>query len=167
MPTPRQSAKAKKLKGNPGKAALVNEPKPMAATLEAPASLSPAALAYWKELAPMLVGLGLLSEADTSEFGRWCEVKAEVDLHRQTLQADGWTINVPVMDTHGHLVGHKPRNHPAAAFLRAAERQLAALSIQFGLTPRGRSGLNVPAGEEKGSAFDRLMDSLRNANSAN
>ena len=66
------------LRGNPGKHRLnLREPKPAPSSLEPPAWLDAAAAAIWREEAPGLLRLGLLSRADRLMFALLCDRAAQ------------------------------------------------------------------------------------------
>lgn len=65
------------LQGNPGKRPLPrNEPKPHGKA-EQPDWLTAGGRSVWEQYAPVVEGMGLLTDADADVFGRWCELAAE------------------------------------------------------------------------------------------
>lgn len=64
------------LAGNPGKRPLPkHEPKPKGPGTR-PLWLRAGAVKVWDEYAPILLGMGLLTEADAEMFGVWCSLAA-------------------------------------------------------------------------------------------
>ena len=69
---PKPSA-LKRLEGNPGKRPLNElEPIPPVTGLTCPKHLLPEAKKEWKRLAPILMGMGLLTAADAVPFEGYC-----------------------------------------------------------------------------------------------
>ena len=69
----------------------------------------------------------------------------------------GFTIEEPIMDKEGEVIGMKIKNHPAVAVSNSAWKQLRAFCSEFGLSPVSRTRLTIdkPANGEKD-----LMDML-------
>lgn len=129
MANPRKPTALKLLQGNPGKRKLSeDEPRPKTGA-EMPEELLglPDALRAWKKWAPILAGLGILTEIDGPAFGRLCCLWAE---QRQRLRED----------------------RPSDSQLLSEIRRLEAL---FGMNPADRSRLHVaaPKPETKLSRF--------------
>lgn len=75
-PTP---TSLKLVRGNPGKRRLPeNEPKP-AGMATMPKFLTGRAAAIWKEYAPELIRLGLLTSLDGYSFAVWCSLTAQYE----------------------------------------------------------------------------------------
>jgi P27 family predicted phage terminase small subunit len=100
---------------------------PLAIAPPPPASLSAAAAAVWRETVPVLVGMGLLTDADLLAFARYCT--ATVIWRRALEQAD----RADRIERSDVLTLDK-----ADAMLRHLERS-------FGLTPASRSALKIDA----------------------
>jgi P27 family predicted phage terminase small subunit len=108
---------------------------PPAQAPEPPDHLSPRAAAEWRRLAPAAAALGTLAEADLRGF----------ELLAGTLATEAEAR--AVVEREGHAVptaggGWKPR--PEVRVMETARVQAARLLGEFGLTPRGRRGLDLP-----------------------
>jgi P27 family predicted phage terminase small subunit len=116
------------LRGNPGKRPLnADEPKPaLIESLAPPEWLDPTAADAWRELAPKLQKLGLLTELDQQRFAMLC---SHWSRWRRLCEADS-------MGT----------DHTKAGLLRREAEIVARLSAAFGLDPVSRVGLKVGAG---------------------
>ncbi len=102
---------------------------------EPPDRLSPRAAAEWRRLAPAATALGTLAGADLRGFELLCETLATEATARAVVEAEGHAV-----PTAGG--GAKPR--PEVRVMETARVQAARLLAEFGLTPRGRRGLDLP-----------------------
>jgi len=121
-------------------ARLVEAPKP-------PAHLSERAAVEWHRLAPAAVGLGTLSAADLRAFELLAETLATAEEARLTVAAEGYSTGT----ADG---GRKP--HPAVRVMETARAQAARLLDAFGLTPRGRQGVDPAPLPKADNPFARL-----------
>lgn len=126
-----------------------------------PADLSPYALECWRELAPELEKLGLLSALDSPGFRLACEAHA---LARYALEemrpkkADGTvderTKRREVLErdrVHGQML----KRHPAILIFQAATTEFRQWCVEFGLSPSARASLRPAAGGRPGSGKER------------
>lgn len=140
-PPPKPTA-LKVLEGNPGKQKL-NDSEPTPPALDAvpkpPARLLKEAKTEWKRLAPTLVGLGLLTEADIPAFTELCQNygyylitdKKILDLGEQGVTAMQKTPS-------GYV-----QQHPLLSLRRQYYELWRKGLLDFGLTPASRSRLVV------------------------
>jgi len=114
-----------------------------------PARLSDRAAAEWRQLAPAVVALGTLTQADLRAFELLAVTLGTEMEAREVLQHEGMTV--PTADG-----GRKP--HPAVRVAETARAQAARLLADFGLTPRGRQSVDVapPGGSQADPAFKYL-----------
>jgi P27 family predicted phage terminase small subunit len=108
----------------------------------APAHLSERARAEWGPLARATVELGVLTPADLRALGLLAECLATECELRETLRTEGTTI--------AGADGNR-KAHPALRLLESTRNQAVRLLAEFGLTPRGRQGVDVrpPATENR------------------
>ncbi len=142
-PTP---TKLKLLRGNPGKRSLPkNEPKPApVVSLEPPFHLSDDAKLYWRDLAPMLARLQLLTEGDVAALELLCETRAEWRQADDAIRDEGVVYETST-ETGSTIV--RPR--PEVAMRAGAAMRIRQLLVEFGLTPSARSKVTpAPKGEE-------------------
>ena len=125
---------------------------PLAEAPAPPADLSPRAAAEWRRLAPAAAALGTLAEADLRGFELLCETLATEAAARAAIEAEGYTV-----PTAGN--GLKPR--PEVGAMERARAQAARLLAEFGLTPRGRRGLDLPRPRGASGGEDEDDDFLR------
>lgn len=150
MPS-RRSNQAKNLSGT---ARADRVPKPeMAERLrtppKSPPNLSDRAKAEWDRVAPAVVGLGTLTSADLRAFELLAQTLATATEATEALATDG--LSVRTGDG-----GLKP--HPAVRIMETARMQARALLAEFGLTPRGRQGVDVHPLKQGPSPFDEFMN---------
>ena len=142
--------KLKLIEGNRGKRPLPKgEPKPRPVSPGSPPpDLNTRAKKIWKEYAPKLERLGLLTEVDGGAFAALCQTMARLDEVRRELKRKDVTLVVEKysVDKDGvaHLVGTS--QNPLAVMERQLAEQVRKWAAEFGLTPRGRSGLAVAGG---------------------
>ncbi len=98
-----------------------------------PPQLSERAAAEWRRLAPVAVALRTLPEADLRGFELLVQTLATEAEARAVIEAEGYAV-----PTSGN--GLKPC--PEVAAMERARVQAARLLGDFGLTPRGRRGLD-------------------------
>ena len=133
----RRSATAKLLAGTARRDRQPKPTDPAAKLTEAPPPpdhLSEHARSEWMKLAPAAVGLGTLTGADLRGFELLCDTLAVEAEARATLAREGYTT-----PTAGG--GQKP--HPAVRIAEAARNQAHRLLADYGLTPRGRQGVDT------------------------
>lgn len=135
----------KVLEGNPGKRPLpTNYPRPRPVAPRIPRGIPPAARRFWKENAPKLERLGILTEVDGPAF---------------TLLVLHWTVawqagqelkngSLLVPGMKGGLV-----KNPLLQILRDNSRAFRQYAAEFGLTPSARSRLSIPEPEEDDGFF--------------
>jgi len=146
MVNPRTPERLKKLRGTN----RADRDKPPAAgerivaVPEAPDSLSHGARTEWKALAPILVEIGTLCQADLRALTQLCEtLSAQVEL-QAIVAKEGFLIKTG---------GDGFKANPAQKFLETARTQAMRLYSEFGITPRSRASVSqVPeaAGHEEG-----------------
>ncbi len=154
--------KLKVLEGNLGKRPLpTNEPAPAMQQPKMPAELKldAAAARTWKTLAPKLVKLGLLTEIDGDSFSDLCQIRARIIAIRKYINAHNRSL-MEVKKTIDPFSGKEAEEIRPSAYVKL---ELAFYDLfrkkahEFGLCPRGRTGLSV-GGSGKKSAFEQLLD---------
>ena len=119
---------------------------------EPPPLLSERAAAEWRRLAPVAVALRTLSEPDLRGFELLVQTLATEAEAPAVIEAEGYTV-----PTSGN--GLKPR--PEVAAMERARVQAARLLADFGLTPKGRRGLDMaPSGGASAAAPDDPLRGL-------
>lgn len=143
----------KALEGNPGKRPLPeNEPKPKPIAPECPAWLNREAKKMWKELAPELDKLGLLTSIDGYTFAAACQSYGVwVECERYFKKKDPET-KIPYGRTYSYTNKSGATNlieRPEVKIGQKAIAEFRAFCSEFGLTPASRTRIEVkPAGGE-------------------
>jgi len=127
---------------------------------QAPAHLSERARIEWKALAPVCCEMGTLTNADLRALELLCECLATESDLRETLKREGLTIPG---------AGANSKAHPATKLLESTRNQAVRLLCEFGLTPRGRLGVelapalraNKVANHSNGNGADKYFDGPR------
>jgi P27 family predicted phage terminase small subunit len=150
---PRKPTHLKLLQGNPGKRRLNrNEPQPLKAPAvpEPPGYLNGHAAAEWRRIAPELYHMGLLTIADETVLGVYCDA-----YERWRLAVDAWT-RVQERDAmfSGLMVksGKRgtPIQNPLFLAMRQATSDMMRAGAEFGFSPAARARLNNPLGPPPG-----------------
>ena len=134
----KKPTKLKVIEGNRSKRPLPkNEPKPRPDIPDIPKDIDTRAKKVWKELAPKLNKLGLLTETDGDMFAALCQQRSRLDyIHRQLKKRDNKT-----------LIQEDDKGIQKASPYVVMEKQYYTIfrlyAAEFGLTPRGRTGLAV------------------------
>jgi P27 family predicted phage terminase small subunit len=155
MAAPRKPAETKRLQGTARRDRERSAPRPSGGVRapRPPADLSEEARKHWSKLAPICMRLGVLGEADLVAFRLLTETLGTASAAEAAIKADGITV------TAGS--GGK-KAHPALKMLETARNQATRMLIEFGLTPRARQAVGLPAGPRVGgtsrwSALDAYL----------
>lgn len=137
MPTPKKPSALHVLNGNPSKIKDLgkNEPKPIPLMPDCPDWLPDAAKEIWKEEAPRLERLGLLTEIDGEEFARYCLLTVRARQAEREVEEKG--IMVP-----GAVKGTMVKN-VAVAISRDYNAAASKLADKFGMNPVSRRGIEI------------------------
>ncbi len=128
---------------------IKNESVPKQATnLRAPSWLPEYGKTLWKQLAPELQRLGLLTELDITSFAALCCCYARARQAAEILERDG-DISVNERGL--------ARKHPANQIYRHNWNNFRQLAIEFGLAPSARTRLDVKLPAEE-SEIDDIPD---------
>lgn len=128
---PPKPTSLKLMDGNPGKRAInPDEPQPRAVTPRCPAWLLPEQKKFWRELAPMLAGMKVLTEADRNALATLCVAMADLKDAQEKIKQFGKIIKTPS----GYA-----QVSPYVTMQNAAIKQIRAFLQEFGLTPAARS----------------------------
>lgn len=138
----------KVLSGNPGRRPLSeSEPKPQPVAPPCPRWLPKDAKAKWKELAPELERLGLLTAVDGPAFAMTLLHYAIAVEAAKRINAEGITA----VDERG-----LPRKHPLHQVLRDHSTSFRAYLAEFGLSPSSRVRLALPGQEDEGDEYEEF-----------
>ena len=136
----------KLVRGNPGRYPLTkDEPKPEVSLMKPPAYLDPFAIEEWERTGPMLVRMGLLTEADESLFAGYCQVVS--DLVRISNAMAACDHAMVAIKTNVDGTGHESveaKTNPLIVQRRQALTQLRFYCQEFGMTPSARGKMSIP-----------------------
>jgi len=136
-----QPTKMKILKDNPGRRPLnENEPEPEKGELrDPPEHIGEHGKKEWQRLAPILHGLGLLTEADYPAFEAYCQTYSRWVDAELFLQEHGSTETT----TNGNII-----QSPVVGIANTSLQIMLKYMSEFGLTPSSRSRVSVTKGKE-------------------
>ena len=130
----------KKLTGNKGGRPLPpDEPKPRPIEPECPSDIDTRAKKTFKKLAPILRRMGILTEADGYALGILCQIQSRLETLHRKIKKEKTLVQ---FGRHGEQ----------SSVYTVMERQYYKLyrdfAGEFGLSPRGRTGLQVRGTDE-------------------
>lgn len=141
-PTP---TSLKVLRGNPGKGPInSSEPKPPPADTTPPASLSDFGVSIWNQTVPVLVRMGVFTQADRLTITRYCLLQEQFDHVVKHVRENGMTQLTQT--------GYSQLTAEGALF-KSLPAELLRIEQQFGMTPAARSAIKVT---DAGTAEDPL-----------
>ena len=125
----------KLIQGNPGKRPInENEPKPGRSEYDAPVFLEVEAKEIWDEEAPRLIEIGILTEADRSMFGAYCQKRADWLYYTRKAKGSSEIVKSP---------SGYPMQNPYISLANKAFEQMIKVAVEFGITPSSRSKVLV------------------------
>jgi len=139
----RKPTALKVLQGTARPDRMVNEPKPQPIAPKPPSWLPREARRKWRELAPKLERLGLLTELDGEKFAAMCMHWAVMVEAAKEIKRRG--VLVPSARGDGALV-----KNPALQILRDNSKAFDRYAGQFGMDPQSRGRIDLPESDEEG-----------------
>jgi P27 family predicted phage terminase small subunit len=133
----------KQLAGNPGKRKLNKSEPKFKGVPVCPQWLIPVAKTEWKRVVPELAALDMLRSVDTSSLAAYCESYARWRQAELVITKEGQTVQEPIVNKAGEVVGYKIRRHPAISIAKDALASMLRTSSLFGFDPSSRSRLSV------------------------
>lgn len=139
----------KVIEGNRGKRPLPeNEPKPRPKAPACPSFLDAEGKRLWKKLAPKLERMGLLTEVDGEVFTTLCTAWSQFVACGKFIKEENQSlmqkVDRPDPDGGTH---EEIKVSPYVTLQKQLSEVIRKLASEFGLSPRGRTGLSV--GTEK------------------
>jgi P27 family predicted phage terminase small subunit len=128
-----EPTRLKLIKGTKPYRINTNEPVPLDRAINRPEWLSTLASEEWDRIAPHLVAMGTVTDADLSGFAIYCEAVA-----RWRRLAELVAASPPVVNRDGAVV-----KNPVYAQVRDAAAEVRLWAREFGLTPSARAGIRV------------------------
>ncbi len=113
------------------------EPRPPVGAPRCPKWLGAVAREYWRELAPVLVGMRVLTRADRLALAQLCDAVATYRAAREVVAREGATFAVETES------GRVVRPRPEVQIAQDADRRIRVWAAEFGLTPAGRPRIST------------------------
>lgn len=130
------------LRGNPGKRALNKcEPRPPASAPACPRELNPIARKEWRRVVREMDALGMLTQLDRAALAMYAQAWAEWVESVEKLARTGYLIKAPS----GYLI-----QNPFVSIKTQAEKAMAKIGIEFGMTPASRSKIEGARRDDAG-----------------
>lgn len=112
-----------------------------------------AALPYakeeWERVERELEALDLLKATDQAALAGYCVQWSRWVQAEETVSAEGQTVNEPIVNKAGEIVGHRVKRHPATIIASDALKLMKAIASSFGFDPSSRTRIHLPDGETK------------------
>lgn len=157
-PAPKPTA-LKKLSGNPGHRRLNrNEPK-FAGLPTCPDWLTPPAKAEWVRVMKALRPLDMVKAVDEAALAAYCQSWARWQSAERLIESEGQTVQEPIVNKSGKVVGHKIRRHPAVGVAKDALAAMIRAAALFGLDPSSRSRIHVPGDQGNADPLEKFLSS--------
>ena len=147
--------------GNPGKINLnarkATEPQSRDHSGESPVDLSDRARETWNRIAPALMEMRVLTEADHYALIELCELLADSAEYRESLR------RLRADDPEGDLICASKTAHPYFNMRHKTIALVIRLMTEFGLTPSSRTRIAVQQSEEA-DELDKFLTDLTRPN---
>jgi P27 family predicted phage terminase small subunit len=139
----------RQLRGNPGNAKPINEPKPQPKTPTCPSWLPSEAKNEWKRVTAELDRIGMLTLVDRGALATYCEAWALLKQAEEEIARYGmviYTLDRELRDEDGNVVQllATAKTNPAVRVAHSSMQYVRAFAAEFGLTPSSRSRINLP-----------------------
>lgn len=128
------------VRGNPGKRPLnQNEPQPRHIEPRCPKWLTSDGKKFWREIAPVLRGMGLFTEAERLALTALCVSLADLKAAHENVEKYGRVIKTPKGSA---------QPSPYIAIQNSALKQIRSFLSELGLSPASRSRIHMPGTED-------------------
>ena len=152
-PAPTPSA-ILKLRGSRKLENRKGEPKPHRGAPTCPSWLDTDAKAVWKNLAPKLDAMGVLTLVDQHALARYCHLWVQWRTAEAFIKENGFVY--PLKDEKGDV--RYVQQWPQVSIANKLAQLLARSEAEFGLTPASRARISVdPKGAETGNKLDTFL----------
>lgn len=144
MPGPRpKPTRLKELAGNPGKRKLNKFEPAFSGAPKCPAWITKEAKREWKRIAYELAHLDMLRSVDSAALASYCQSYARWMTAERIVDAEGQTVNEPLVNKSGEVVGHRIKRHPATAIAKDERAAMHKAASMFGFDPSSRSRMTT------------------------
>jgi P27 family predicted phage terminase small subunit len=127
------------------------EPQPSADGVSPPAWLKGKARTHWKQIAPILQDMQILTVADETALAMLCDALAEYIEAQQVLRKEGRTYK-----TYTEAGAPMWRTRPESGIANDAWRRVNSMLGQFGMTPASRTKVVSGTSDDSDSILDKL-----------
>jgi P27 family predicted phage terminase small subunit len=160
MPGPAPKPTALKLiQGNAGKRKINRAEPKFAGAPECPEWLTEVAKTEWNRIVAELAALDMLRAVDSASLAAYCLSYARWRSAEEIVDAEGQTVQEPVTNKTGDVVGFKIKRHPATTIAKDALASMLRASALFGFDPSSRSRLSVGEPTEA-DPFTKFMEEM-------
>jgi P27 family predicted phage terminase small subunit len=118
----------------------------------------PGAKKEWKRVVTELAALDMPRSVDSPPLAAYCQSYARWQSAEAIVDSEGQTVQEPITNKAGEVVGHKTKHHPATTIAKDAHASMLRASALFGFDPSSRSRLSV--GESTAADLFTFMESL-------
>ena len=157
-PPPKPTA-LKKVQGNPGKRKLNKSEPQFAGAPKCPAWLTSTAKKEWKRVVTDLAALDMLRSVDSAALAAYCQSYARWQSAEAIVDREGQTVQEPIINKSGAVVGHKTKRHPATTIAKDALTSMLRASALFGFDPSSRSRISMGEPSQV-DPFEQFMQGL-------
>ena len=113
--------------------------------------LDPDAKEAWGQVVPLLLEMGVLTKVDGNALGRYCQLWSRWKAAELFIQKHGSVY--PIKDERGRT--KCVQQFPQVAIAHRLSLALTRLEAEFGLTPAGRSRIQVGSSSQLNDAPDK------------
>jgi P27 family predicted phage terminase small subunit len=155
---PKPSA-LKRAQGNPGGRKLNAAEPNFSGPPTCPAWINAIAKAEWTRVVHELAALDMLRGVDSASLASYCQSYSRWQTAEQIVDCEGQTVQEPIVNKNGEIVGHKTKRHPATVIAKDAQAAMLRSAALFGFDPSSRSRLSVGDGAQK-DPFTEFMNGM-------
>jgi P27 family predicted phage terminase small subunit len=114
-----------------------------------PSWLHPLAKREWRRVVAEFAGSGLLKLTDLATLAAFCQAYARWKTAEAIVDAEGQTVNEPVITRSGNPTGrYRVKRHPASVIAKDERLSMLRAASLFGFDPSSRSRVHIPDGPE-------------------
>lgn len=85
----------------------------------------------------------MLRSVDSAALASYCQSFARWVQAEETVTREGQTINEPVVNRAGDVVGYKIKRHPSTIIAKDEKTSMMAAAARFGFDPSSRTRIHV------------------------
>ena len=135
-----------------------NEPQPERGMPKPPKDLDGLALEHWFSIAPMLHEQGTLTLIDATALAAFCDAFANYQQLKIECRVGRSKLVLMLKAKSGNMYPN-----PLFGMMKSARAEMCRLAAEFGMTPSGRTGINVPDKVERRTSAQKWLAKQKNA----